>query len=327
MTMGFKGGRFYRNARSPCVNLLLTYESGCAGNCGYCGLSLKREGDYYEKSFIRVGWPQYRLDDIIQKISLVPDKVKRICISMITNVRSIEDTVNMTSVLRKKLDIPVSILVAPTILKKEDMVRFKEAGVDKIGVAIDCATPEIFDEIRGSGVSGPHKWDRYWKCYKDSIEVFGKDMSGVHLIVGLGETEKDMITMIQKARDMGGNTHLFSFFPESGSALAERDPPPIGQYRRIQLARYLIDEDLSRSDDFTFDPEGRVLFFGLSEDELDRVIHTGRPFMTSGCTGEDGEVACNRPFANSLPGPGMRNFPFVPEEGDLKRIQAELKDY
>ncbi|EMR74670.1 hypothetical protein MBGDF03_01269 [Thermoplasmatales archaeon SCGC AB-540-F20] len=36
MTLGFKNGRFYRNAKLPCINLLLTYNSGCAGNCGYC---------------------------------------------------------------------------------------------------------------------------------------------------------------------------------------------------------------------------------------------------------------------------------------------------
>jgi len=37
-------------------------------------------------------------------------------------------------------------------------------------------------------------------------------------MVGMGETEKEMALAIQKVRDMGGRTHLFSFFPEPDSA-------------------------------------------------------------------------------------------------------------
>ena len=85
MTLGFKKGRFYRNATSPCVNILLSYDSGCAGNCGYCGLSLKREGEYADKSFIRVGWPSFSMGKIIEGIHSHEEKVKRVCISMITN--------------------------------------------------------------------------------------------------------------------------------------------------------------------------------------------------------------------------------------------------
>ncbi|MFL7807311.1 MAG: hypothetical protein AB8I80_01700, partial [Anaerolineae bacterium] len=40
----------------------------------------------------------------------------------------------------------------------------KDAGADKIGVAIDLATPELFDKHRGRGVGGPHQWERYIRC-------------------------------------------------------------------------------------------------------------------------------------------------------------------
>jgi biotin synthase-related radical SAM superfamily protein len=92
MTLGFKPGVFYRNARLYCINLLLTYSNGCAAKCGYCGLSGKRPGMYGDKSFIRVTWPTHTLEDIIARISDRQDRIKRICISMITNKRSIADT-------------------------------------------------------------------------------------------------------------------------------------------------------------------------------------------------------------------------------------------
>ena len=61
ITLGFIPGRFYRDAKLYCINLLLTYEDGCRGACAYCGLARNRkEGD----SFIRVGWPTYPLNEI-----------------------------------------------------------------------------------------------------------------------------------------------------------------------------------------------------------------------------------------------------------------------
>ena len=124
--------------------------------------------------------------------------------------------------------------------------------------------------------------------------------------------------------DMGGNTHLFSFFPEGGSPLADRLPPPIDQYRRIQLARWLIDSDLAHERHFTYNDRDALTGYGISRADLDTAIDSGEPFRTCGCTGRDGEVACNRPYANSRPGPGIRNYPFKPEDADVRHIRLQL---
>jgi len=326
LTLGFKQGLFYRNAKLYCINLLLTYAEGCAARCAYCGLSKKRPGAYNGKSFIRVTWPTYGLDEIIERISTRRDRVKRICISMITRKRSVIDTKTICNRLRSRLDVPISLLISPTVLKTEDLVEFKAAGADKIGVAIDLATPELFDLYRGSGVGGPHKWDTYWDCLANSLRIFGKGNAGPHFMVGMGETEKEMCGVIQRAKDMGGSTHLFSFFPEESSALALAGhvPPPMAQYRRIQLARYIIDSQLQHAANFTFSQEGQVESYGLPAAEMDAIIATGRPFETSGCTGNDGRVACNRPFGNSRPGPDIRNFPFKPDQSDIRKIRKQL---
>jgi biotin synthase len=148
----------------------------------------------------------------------------------------------------------------------------------------------------------------------------------VHLICGLGETEQEMAGAIYRARALGGSTHLFSFFPEKGSALENHTPPPIGTYRRIQLARWLIDHDMTVPYRMTFDEAGRILDFGVTAAQLDEAIRCGEPFETSGCPGPDGKTACNRPYGNEKPGPDIRNFPFPPEDEDLKRIIRELKE-
>lgn len=283
-----------------------------------------RYGKYENKSFIRVEWPTYKVDEIIERILEKKERVKRICISMVTNIRAKNDIVKITGIIKNRVDIPISLLIAPTILNKDDLKAFKDSGADRIGISIDAATPMLFERLRGKYVKGPHRWDRYWECFDMAVEIFGERMVGSHLIVGLGETEKEMVATIQKVYDIGGLTHLFSFFPEKDSMLSNFPQPPIGQYRRVQIARYLIDEGISSFWKMGFDEDERVRDFGLPVDKLSRIIDSGIPFMTAGCPGNDGQVACNRPYANEIPGDEIRNFPFKPEKDDILRIKEEL---
>ena len=324
LTLDFRPGRFYRNARLHCINLLMTYGEGCRGNCAYCGLSRARNVEEKDQTFIRVDWPTYSLDEVVKRIAVKGDRIQRICVSMITNRRAVEDLKTILRRIRARLDTPISLLVTPTILKPSDFEAFRELGADQIGVAVDAATPELFDKWRGREVKGPHRWDQYWETFETALGIFGPNGAGVHLIVGLGETEEEMIRTIGRAKRMGGGTHLFSFFPEAGSQMEDRSPPPMGQYRRVQLARFLIDEGISDVDGFRFDGDGRLTDLGMSEREVMEVVETGVPFMTSGCPGRDGEVACNRPYGNSPPGPDLRNYPFRPNEDDVERIKRQL---
>lgn len=326
MALDFRGGRFYRNARCHCINLLVTYTKGCLANCTYCGLAKRRIGKPTEKSFIRVEWPIYETSEIIENIKERVVKVKRICISMITINRT-QDIIDLTRQIKSQVDIPLSLLISPTVTKKSDLVIFKEVGADNIGIAVDCATKDLFEQHRGKHARGPHKWKVYWQRITEAVQIFGEKNVGVHLMVGLGETEKEMVETIQRAHNLGAETHLFSFFPEAGSALGDASPPSIVQYRRIQLARYLINENKADAPKFLYDSSERIKSFGLDSDKLTMVIDSGEPFRTSGCRGKDGQVACNRPYANSLPGPTIRNYPFPLNANDVKRVKEQLWSY
>jgi biotin synthase len=148
-------------------------------------------------------------------------------------------------------------------------------------------------------------------------------MAGCHLIVGMGEREDEMVHRIQKVRDLGARTHLFSFYPEKGSRLAENESCPVGQYRRVQLARYLIDFDHSRAEEMTFDEDGKILSWGIPEAQVQRWIDTGKPFMTSGCPGGGMEAACNRPYGDGPPR-DIRSYPFPLEAEDVALVQEQI---
>jgi lipoyl synthase len=327
MTLGFVPGWFYRNARLGCINLLLTYAGGCKANCAFCGLAGEKHSAPAGTNFIRVPWKTFSTSDVIEAIRKAPTYVSRVCISMITHAKCKQDVLTVCNRVAKETGRAVSLLISPTILREDDLKAMKEAGADRIGVAIDAATPEIFLKLRGKPVQGPHKWEKYWDIYEKSLKIFGPGMAGVHLICGLGETEKQMAQAISRARVMGGSTHLFSFFPEKGSAMESHSAPPPGVYRRIQLARWLIDNDLTTLDRIEFDARERITNFGLPGIQLQTIIDSGFPFETSGCPGPDGKVACNRPYGNEKPGPDIRNFPFLPDDEDMRKIRAQLKDY
>lgn len=324
MTLKFEGGWFYRNARLGCINLLLTYKDGCRANCSFCGLAAEKEQVQNGGSFIRVPWKTYRTDDVVEAIKNTPERVSRVCVSMVTHPNSVRDTLQICEKVVSSTEKMVSLLISPTVLKKDDLKNLKAAGADRIGVAVDCATEQLFDKLRGKGVSGPHKWNTYWKVYQESLDVFGKGKSGVHLICGLGETEKELVQTIDRAHDMGGFTHLFSFFPEKGSVMESVQSPPMEVYRRIQLARWLIDNDKSSFDKMTFDHSERIINFGVDDQPLDEIVDTGEPFETSGCPGFDGRTACNRPYGNEKPGKDIRNFPFRLEPDDIRKVRNEL---
>jgi biotin synthase len=326
MALDFRPARFRRDAQLTGLNLLLTYEDGCLGRCAFCGLSHQREITPKKRTFIRVDWPTYLLDDVIDRLNRSGGQLRRVCVGMITHPRAFDDMLGVIGRFHQESDRPISALIAPTLMRDlaEDMKRIKQAGADMVGVAIDAATPELFEIHRGRGVGGPHHWEQYWETVVSAVDVFGCYNVGVHLIVGLGETEEEMVATIQRAQDLGAHTHLFSFFPEAGTPLDEHPQPSYGHYRRVQLARYLINMKRARYGGMSFNDRGQIIDYGV---DIEDVVSYGEPFLTSGCPGPDGRVACNRPFGNERPGRPIRNYAFLPEPEDVELIRYQLRDY
>jgi biotin synthase len=333
ITLGVTQGRMHRTSCTRCLNLLLTYPEGCRANCAYCGLARHREAerDYADRNFIRVDWPAVPLDTTIDIVARAGAKsaFHRMCISMITHPRSDEDT---RTVLKKWTDrihpaaIPVSILSNPTTMTREDVKRLKDLGADIFTVALDAATPEIFDRTRGKGVQSPHSWSKYWQILMDARDIFGPQKFGAHIIVGMGETEYDALSLVQKLVDLGGHSHMFCFFPEKGSLMDHLPATPRDQWRRVQLARYLIDYKGGRVEKMKFDEAGRVIDYGVSESELESIVGEGVAFRTSGCPGKfaDHISACDRPYGDSPPS-NIASYPFQPNKRDIGKIRRQLR--
>ena len=332
ITLGIMNGRMYRCACTRCLNLLLTYPEGCRANCAYCGLARHREAerDFADRNFIRVDWPAVPLDRVIDIVAAdgANTPFHLMCISMITHPNSDVDTV---TVLKRWTDrvapetVAVSILSNPTTMTRQDVETLHGLGADIFTVALDAATPELFDRTRGRGVQSPHTWRKYWEILHDARDVFGPKKFGAHIIVGMGETEHDALSLAQRLVDLGGHNHMFCFFPEKGSLMDHLPATPRDQWRRVQLGRYLIDYCGARVEHMTFDDRGRVSAFGLPAPELDAIIDSGLPFRTSGCPGKfrDDVSACDRPYGDSPPS-NIASYPFQPNKHDVRKIRRQL---
>ena len=87
--------------------------------------------------------------------------------------------------------------------------------------------------------------------------------------------------------------------------LAERteneSQPSLDSYRRIQVARHLINNDIITSSELEFDGSGKITGYGKKE--LGIILNNGEAFQTTGCPG------CNRPYYNERPSGPFYNYP------------------
>ena len=397
MSLGFESGSFKDPVRLTGLNLLLTYDKGCLGKCAYCGIAGGRHSAASgrgaqgvlnnkltdaaggsinagiisdnnlndirrnaKKTFIRVKWPVYRLDDVLNALKEHESSFERICLSMVTHADAVKDTITITKKIKQFSNLPISLLITPSLIGSSEILRkFKEAGAEMAGIAIDAATKDLFDKYRGAGVGGPHKWQKYWEVLKWAADVFGRFKTGIHLIVGLGETEQQAVKIIYDAHLLGAKTHLFSFYPEPASLLEGLSRPELESYRKIQIARYLINEkelDISKihfdcngtgnsvgnncsnssngsinkssnniDSNSSGNGSGRIISFDY---DLTELLKEGYAFMTSGCPcSSDSRIsACNRPFANERPSETFRNYPYLPTDEDKEIIAGQISE-
>ena len=327
MVLRMQSGRFSREFDFGGINLLLNYDDGCLSDCAYCGLARTRPGDYEEKSFIRVDWPLFETDEVIERLVRYEDKMTRLCISMVTHGSAYHDTCEITEKICSRVKTPLSLLVAPPTLNRERLQHLKDLGADMIGVGLDAVTEQVFFDRRTNVPKGGLKWKNYWDIINYSREIYGPWKVNIHCVVGLGETDQDMCDMFYQLKERQILAYLFCFNPEPDSRMGNHPKSSIKRWRRIQLVKHLIENyDLPQSA-LEFNEEGTLSRLKTSSSVINRVLSTldkGIPFMTDGCPGENGEPGCTRPYGSYRPSESYRDFPFEPEMDDLKLIRQEL---
>jgi len=302
----------------PTTVYLLTYQPGkCHANCGFCPQAKTSKSRIDMLS--RVSWPLFPTEHVLCAIESITerDTIKRVCIQALNYPTVFKDVLNLAREIRSRLRVPISISCQP--LNRRQMKKLVEVGVDRVSIALDAATKDLFDSVKGASAGGPYVWEEQCKALKEAVQMFGEGSVTTHLIAGLGENERDIIKTIQWCVDIGVYPSLFAFTPMPGTVLEKNPQPPLSYYRRLQIAHFLITSGKTRCENMKFSEDNRLIDFGVPKKVVQRVIGTGRPFLTSGCPG------CNRPYYNERPGGPIYNYPRQPLPEEIVEIEKEIQ--
>ncbi|WP_461866638.1 radical SAM protein [Thermococcus sp.] len=291
----------------PITAYFMTYHEGrCRNNCAFCPQARESRADL--KKLSRITWPVFELETVTEKVKT--GGFARICLQTIDYPDLVSDVLTILETFQP-LGLPVSVSITP--VEEAVLKRFKELGVDYIGIGLDVASERLYPKIKDSLYS----WEDMWRFTEESIEVFGKGKAFVHIIIGLGENDREVIETIQRVYDIGAEVSLFAFTPIKGTRLENLNPPPLERYRKIQIALYLIRKGITHLEDIKFREDGSLISFGVGKEKL-REILKDEAFRTYGCPG------CNRPYYNERPQREPYNFPFNPGKNYVLEVLDSL---
>ncbi len=281
----------------------------CVMDCGFCAQARSSQANALKLS--RVTWPEFDQPQTLALLAKAVERgdIRRCCLQVTVAEGSFQRTLEVIRAVRETCDVPLDAAILP-----QNMAQIEEllaAGVDHIGFGLDAACERVFQRAKGGS------WVRTLSLIEKAARRFPGHVA-VHLIVGLGETERKMAEMIQRMHDLGIVVGLFAFTPVRGTHLGDASPPSISTYRRMQVAQYLITNNLARIENFTFSATGQLLSFNLPR--LPELLADGGAFQTSGCPD------CNRPFYNERPGGTMYNYPkaLTPQQIEVAIEELEV---
>lgn len=280
----------------------------CSRGCSFCPQARQSSGPAGYLS--RVSWPGYPLETVLPALeeAFLRGQLKQVCLQVVHNPFSRRETKAAVEALRKIPGLPVNVSLY--LGKVEEVTKVAGWGIDRLALPLDAATEEIYRRVKGGSLS------RALELLAEAARFWPGHIS-THLIVGLGETEEEMIRLIQRVHDLGVTIGLFAFTPVRGTELQDWPPPALDSYRRVQAARHLIVNGQDRAEAMVF-ARGRLVSFGLPEVKWRRLLDDGRAFQTSGCQ------HCNRPYYNERPGEVMYNYPRPLSQDESERALAEM---
>ncbi len=254
----------------------------CKGNCLYCEQKKGR--------LARVKWPEFDFEDVLDKMKGI--EAKRICILSIYDKDSVKKIVEIAEKIPNK---PISACV--NAIGKKEMEELKKAGVERIGIGLDCCSKRIFYKWKRDVPS----WEEYMNSLEKAKEIFGK--VSCHLIIGLGESDKEAINLMEKLKKKGIKISLFAF------SMGLETKVELERYRAIQIARYAVEKGI-----------GKFYFEGEKLKEIKIPFIEKDAFMTAGCPN------CNRPFYNERVSK-IYNYPYELSDGEFAKAIKEAEKY
>lgn len=300
---------------------------GCRQSCAFCTQSLAASRGKDKLSRIR--WPSVEVELLRERKGAIHN-LSRVCFQCVDSNDTFRELGEMLRFFREEIEYRGEISASLKPLGNKKLTQLKENGLDNICLSLDVPTPELFDDIKGGNkgrniMVQENPTDPLGSCQFKAIQagldgalkVFGKGNVTTHLIVGLGETDREILQCIGELKQRSIRTGLFAFMPMSGTPLAHMERPEIARYRAIQMATDMIETETISFNDLEFDIKGKITGPG----EIFKEYSSVKCFETRGCD------ECNRPYYNETPLGYMYNYPRPLTSPEGEKAKRELARY
>ncbi|RDE13357.1 MAG: radical SAM protein [Candidatus Thorarchaeota archaeon] len=276
---------------------LMTYLKGrCSANCAFCPQA--HDSTSTSDRLSRISWPKFELRLVLPRIADA-DGFRRLCVQSLNYPEAVDDVESVIIQIRRVSNLPLSVCIHP--ITSDEMHRLRQAGATSIGIAIDACTPRLFDFVKGADRGSAYRWEAHLRSLQSALKLFGKGNVTTHLIIGLGETEREAAEFLLEMKGRAISVGLFAFTSIRGTSMEGVKPPQLASYRRLQVLRYLLATDEICRDQVRMSESGQIQL-ASSPNDLRKLLSSGEAFRTSGCVG------CNRPYYNERPRGPIYNY-------------------
>jgi biotin synthase-related radical SAM superfamily protein len=177
----------------------ITVTGSCTFSCKYCSVpGIKGE--------------RKTLEEIVRMVESVKDRIHAISITsgVLTSIEEEESYVLKVVKRLLSYNLPIGVSIYPTTTTPD---RLKELGVTEVKFNLEAATPEIFSRMC-PGLD----YRLLWQVLERSVQLFGKNRVFSNVIIGLGETDEELETCIEKLTSLGVVPVLRPLNPVAGLA-------------------------------------------------------------------------------------------------------------
>jgi biotin synthase-related radical SAM superfamily protein len=162
----------------------ITVTGSCIFRCRYCNVP-------------RIGGTRKSIVEIREMVESVRHRIHAISITSGVLESLEEEETYVLEVVRQlsSYNLPIGVSVYPT---EKTPDRLKELGVIEVKFNLEAATPELFVQMCPGLV-----YQTIWAALDRSVELFGRNRVFSNVIIGLGETDKELEACIRKLTSHG----------------------------------------------------------------------------------------------------------------------------
>lgn len=188
-------------SHAPEQLFFLLYKN-CANACLFCPITYHTDNSHYcwEKMKQRILENlQFNIRSISITTSCPPDKKQD---------DIVDEMIDITKKIRKLIGKDISIGASLKTPSKDHLLRLKESGVSEMRLNLETYNFQLANSLMPK--KNIHK---ILQSIEDAVEIFGKEKVSSNIIIGLGETDDDILQGVNVLSEIGALSTLYPYDP------------------------------------------------------------------------------------------------------------------